>query len=88
MPIYNVNLSISESGKIVTLITQTGRVIAQLYCDGPLNIAAYNASNNIPFEKGRVNIFRGDIMQLEKYEFLDIQNECISNKENNGNKGE
>ena len=77
MPLYNVNLNISESGKIVELLTLKGRPIAEFYCDAPLIVAAYNAVNEIPEKPGRVNIFRGEILMLQKGEILDKKNEVL-----------
>lgn len=75
---YPTVLSISESGEIAIITAGNGRVIAELLVYGPLKQAAQNASNNTPPERGRVNIFRGDMNQLEKDEFLDIEAELIT----------
>lgn len=77
---YTVTLSLSESGKIMTLTAHNGRLIGEFYVEGPLHIAAYNAANNIPMEKGRVNIYRGDIQMLERNEYINKEQEYIEIK--------
>lgn len=77
---YPTVLSISESGKIAIITASNGRTIAELLIDGPLKQAIHNAIKDSPVERGKVNIFRGDIAQLERDEFLDIDAEMIITK--------
>lgn len=84
MKTYSCILLISESGNFARLSTQTGRIIAEFLIDGCLAIAAYNAANNVPIEKGRVNIFRGELIQLARNERLDVKEEKIHNTEEEG----
>lgn len=81
MKTYDCKLKISESGKTIRLVHANGRPFAEILVDGPLAVAAYNAENNIPRIKGRVNMFRGELIALEKDEILDMHTERILDRD-------
>ena len=72
-----LNFYISPSGRICRLITLNGRIIAEFLVHGYLLQAAENAVNNSKIERGRINIFRGELKQLAPYEYLDTKEEDI-----------
>ena len=80
MTIKDIELQISDSGKVAILRSRNGRLIAELLVHGPLLKCAMNAHDNIPIVSGRANIYRGEIFGLAGYEFLNIEEEWIEEK--------
>jgi hypothetical protein len=78
---YEVLLSITKSGRIARVSAPNGRIIAEFLVKGFLNKALHNAVSNLPIEKGRVNVFRGELRQLAPYEYLDIKEEDIYDRD-------
>jgi hypothetical protein len=72
-----VSLYLSPSGRLGKITTTNGRIIAEFLIKGYLLQAAENAIHQLPIEKGKINIFRGEIKQLAPYEYLDTQEEDI-----------
>src|SRR5260221_14233507 len=69
------NLSISESGRVMTITATNGRIIAEILVHGPLKQVIENCLNEASIQKGRANIFRGELWGLSGYEFLDVESE-------------
>lgn len=76
----NCKMSFSESGKIVRIVAENGRIILEALVHGSLERCALNADNDIPISRGTANIFRGELYALAGYEILDIANERIIEK--------
>lgn len=75
-----VPCSIDISGKILTISAANGRLIAQILVEGPFEPCLKNAAQNMPIEKGRANIYRGELLPLENHEYLDLKNQEILEK--------
>lgn len=76
----NCKLVISESGKVMQLHHENGRLIAEVLIHGPLLETAQNCTDRKPLLKGRPNVYRAECFGLAGYEFLDMSNECIKEK--------
>ena len=76
-------LTLSDSGKIAQIFHSNGRLIAEILIHGPLLKVAQNCHDSRPILTGRPNIFRAEAFGLAGYEFLDTDNEAITEKENN-----
>jgi hypothetical protein len=76
-------LEFSESGRILRILCpDNNRIIAEILVHGPLRACAKNAAGNVPIQKGRPNIYRGELYGLTGYEILDKELENIIEKEN------
>ena len=73
----NVVLEISKSGKIAKIYALNGRIIAEILVEGPLLDCAENAQSNIPIIKGLANIYRGELIPIDRNEYLDSRAERI-----------
>ncbi|SRR6266568_5601607 len=76
-----VTLQISNSGRIGKITAKNGRIIAEFLIKGYLAKALNNAIKDNPIEKGKVNLFRGELKQLAPYEYLDTREEEIFERE-------
>jgi glutamine cyclotransferase len=76
----SVLLTISDSGRVLTIKHSTGRVIAEILVHGHLKKVLENIDNNNPIAKGIANIFRGELYQLAGYEWLNTDYEIIEEK--------
>jgi hypothetical protein len=76
----NVALKISDSGKLVTIYAMNGRIIAEVLVQGPFYDCAENANNNVPIIKGLANIYRGELIPIDRDEYLDVRAERIVSK--------
>lgn len=80
MTIDNVKLEFSESGKIVRITSDNGRIILEALVHGPLKKVAENCTSNNSIVPGRANMFRGELYGLAGYELLDTENERVIEK--------
>ena len=83
MTIENVKVTLSDSGRILRIIADNERIIAEILVRGYLKAAILNAIADEKIEKGRINVFRGELKQLAPYEYLDVSEEEIMEKEIN-----
>jgi hypothetical protein len=67
--------------RVMRITHDNGRIIAELLVHGALSRVMDNCDTEAPIVKGTASIFRGELFQLAGYELLDIENECIREKE-------
>lgn len=73
-------ITISESGRVLTIRHSSGRVIAEVLVHGHLKKVLENINDSQPISKGIANIFRGELYQLAGYEWLNTDYEIIEEK--------
>ena len=74
------NLEISESGRVLRIFHENGRLISELLIHGPLSKVMKNCDEQRPILNGRPNVFRGECFGLAGYEFLNVSEERIEEK--------
>jgi len=75
-------LSISNTGRIAQLFHNNGRLIAEILIHGPLLRVAQNCHEEAPIIPGRPNVYRAECFGLAGYEYLNVTEESIQEKEN------
>lgn len=75
-----MTVDIELQGKILFITAENKRTIAEVLVHGPLESCMNNAARNVPIERGRANIFRGELFGLAGYEYLNIEEERIEEK--------
>lgn len=76
----STKLEISDSGKIVKIFHENGRLIAEVLVKGPLLQAALNCHDNVPIVTGRPNVYRAECFGLAGWEYLNCETEQIEEK--------
>ena len=70
--------TITIDKKIIKISAANGRTVAEIIVEGPFEVCMFNAINNRPIIKGTANIFRGELIPLERDEYLDsIKQEIV-----------
>ena len=77
---YKTVVQVTESGKILRLFHENGRLVAEILVHGPLNRVLQNCEDELPIISGRPNVFRGELFGLAGYEYLNCDTEVIEER--------